>query len=63
MNFPDWLQKVGMVMPTAMIADLVRAPLLGATDPHALPVAVSVAGCAGYFVVAVALGARFFRWR
>ena len=63
MNFPEWLRKVGMVLPTAMVADLVRAPLLGAVDPHALPTAVNIGGALAYFVVALSLGARFFRWR
>jgi ABC-2 type transport system permease protein len=61
-NFPEWLRGIGKYLPSAMVVDLVRAPLLGTTAMNELPLAVSAAGAGLCFVAAVGVGARFFRW-
>lgn len=62
-QLPEWLQSFSKYLPSAMMADLVRAPMLAnfsiATN---LPVIVSLIGVVICFAVSVALAVRFFKW-
>ncbi len=68
-NLPAALQTVGKWLPSTMVADLVRMTMLGLTPDTAVvplvvqPLAVDLAGIALYFVVALAVSVRFFKWR
>jgi ABC-2 type transport system permease protein len=60
---PDWLQAISKYLPSAMMADLVRAPMLATFNIETnLPVMVSLIGVIIYFAVSVALAVRFFKW-
>ena len=66
-QLPDAVQAFGKFLPTAMISDLIRGPMLnsftsGAFSITNLPMLVSLAGVVIYFVIAVALAARYFKW-
>lgn len=60
---PEGLQALGKYLPSSMMADLVRAPLLGGlhVEPN-VPLTVAVVGVALYFLVSVGIAARFFKW-
>jgi ABC-2 type transport system permease protein len=62
---PDWLGGIAKYLPTAMAADLVRAPMLSSLSINAtnLPIIVSILGLALYLVAAIVIAARFFKWR
>jgi ABC-2 type transport system permease protein len=66
-QLPDAVQAFGKFLPTATISDLIRGPMLnsfigGALNITNLPMLVSLAGVLIYFVIAVALAARYFKW-
>jgi ABC-2 type transport system permease protein len=62
-QLPQPLQVFGSYLPSSMMADLVRAPMLAGmnVDP-ALPLAVSLVGVLIYFLISVVIAARFFKW-
>jgi ABC-2 type transport system permease protein len=63
MMLPQWLQGIARLLPSAMVADLVRAPMLGDMVPIVnLPLAVDFIGVLVYFAVSVFIVVRFFRW-
>jgi ABC-2 type transport system permease protein len=62
-QLPDWLQAFSKYLPSAMMADLVRAPMLATFNIQTnLPVMVSLVGVVIFFAVSVALAVRFFKW-
>lgn len=63
-QLPDWLGEVAKYLPTAMIADLVRAPMLNSLGFEAtnLPLMVSAIGAAVYLVLSLVAAARYFKW-
>lgn len=66
-QLPDAIQEVGKFLPTAMMSDLIRGPMLsgfagGVVNVTNLPMVVSLIGVLVYFVIAVALAARYFKW-
>jgi ABC-2 type transport system permease protein len=63
-QLPDMVQALGKWLPSAMIADLVRTAMLGQNAADMiLPLPVTLLGIACYFVAAVAIAVRFFKWR
>ena len=62
-QLPDTLQTIGKFLPSSMVVDLIRTPLLGeALATPALPLPLDLAGLAVYFGAAVFVAARFFKW-
>ncbi len=66
-QLPQGIQVVGKYLPSAMMGDLIRAPLLssyatGSTALTNLPFMVSLLGVLVYFLVAIILAVRFFKW-
>ena len=63
-QMPDELLAVSKYLPSAMMADLVRTPMLTTFnfEPN-LPVVANLIGVVIYFAVSVALAVRFFKWR
>ena len=62
-SLPGWLQQVSKYLPSSMMADLTRGSML--SDWHMesnLPFAVDFAGVLIYFLAAVIISARFFKW-
>lgn len=63
-QLPDWLSAVSVYLPSAMMADLVRAPLTSSLGLETnLPLMTSLVGVIAYLLVSVALAVRFFKWR
>ncbi|MDQ2810046.1 MAG: ABC transporter permease [Chloroflexota bacterium] len=68
-NMPSFLQTIGKWLPSTMVADLVRTVMLGLNSDTAgaplvvQPLAIDLAGSALYFVVALVISVRFFKWR
>jgi ABC-2 type transport system permease protein len=68
-GLPDFLQTLARWLPSTMVGDLIRTTMLGLTQdgPNlpmlAQPMLVDLAGVAIYFVAALALATRFFKWR
>jgi ABC-2 type transport system permease protein len=62
-QLPDYLQTIGKYLPSALIADLIRTPMLGlgAAD-MTLPLATTLLGVVVYFAVTVFIATRFFKW-
>ncbi|MEO8288650.1 MAG: ABC transporter permease [Chloroflexota bacterium] len=62
-SMPDWLQGVSKFLPSTMLADLVRTPMLSSfhIEPT-IPFAMALLGITAYLVGSVALSARFFKW-
>lgn len=59
-QMPDWLQTIGKVLPPYLVVDLLRtAVITGATPTN---VVAEVLGLAVYFVVALVISARIFRF-
>jgi ABC-2 type transport system permease protein len=60
---PEGLRAIGKYLPSSMMADLVRAPLLTGlhVDPN-LPLPWSAVGVALTFLISVGVAARFFKW-
>ncbi len=63
---PDVIQKIGRVLPGFLMVDVLRPAMIignvsqaGATLNHPL---VDLAGLGIYFIVALVISARFFRW-
>ena len=66
-QLPEGIQNIGKYLPTAMIGDLVRAPMLsgfemGSFNATHLPMAVDLLGAVIYLIVTVFISARFFKW-
>lgn len=63
-QLPDWLGAVARYLPTSMVADLVRAPMLSSFGIEAtnLPVMVSLVGVLVYLAASIAIATRFFKW-
>jgi len=62
-QMPDWLQGISKLLPSAMVSDLLRAPMLANLNIETnLPFMVSLAGVLVYLVVSVVVAARFFKW-
>jgi ABC-2 type transport system permease protein len=60
---PEGLRAVGKYLPSSMMAALVRAPLLaGLLVVPCGPLTVAAVGVAVYFLVAVGVAARWFKW-
>jgi ABC-2 type transport system permease protein len=60
---PGWLQSVSRWLPSTMVADLVRAPMLPAPySERIMPASIELLGVAVYLLVSVALAVRFFKW-
>ncbi len=60
---PKTLQAIGAYLPSAMMADVVRAPMLASLHVDTtLPLTVDIIGVVLYFLVSVFLAARFFKW-
>jgi ABC-2 type transport system permease protein len=63
-QLPEWMQGFSKLLPSAMMGDLVRAPMTSTLGLETnLPLLVSFAGVIAYLVVSVALAVRFFKWR
>jgi ABC-2 type transport system permease protein len=59
-QLPEWLQKVVPYLPSYIVAQLVRSPLIeGVIDPQWL---AHLAGLAIYAIAASLVAARVFRW-
>ena len=53
----------GQWLPSALMADLVRAPMLAGMNVEMnLPFWVTLGAVLIYFIASVAVAARFFRW-
>ncbi len=66
-QLPEGLQAVGKFLPSGLVGDIVRAPMLsgfntGKVDLTNLPFLVSLIGVVIYLLVFVAISARFFKW-
>ncbi|MGI8587484.1 MAG: ABC transporter permease [Chloroflexia bacterium] len=65
-QLPDWLQAVGKYLPSAMMADLIRTPMVGQSLGQALapslPLPADLLGVVIYFAAAVFVAVRFFKW-
>ena len=63
-QLPEGLQAVGKLLPSAMLADLLRAPVINPLylEPN-LPLLASLAGVLAYFAGAVLVAIRFFKWQ
>jgi len=61
---PDWLESISRYLPSTLVADLVRTPMLSTwgVEPS-LPMWMGLLGVAIYFAVSVFIGARFFKWK
>jgi ABC-type multidrug transport system permease subunit len=65
---PDWLQDIGKILPSTLVANLVRTPMLSGLNLFGLnaepnvPLALCFAGVIAYLVAAVVVSARFFKW-
>jgi len=66
-QLPAPLQTVGAYLPSALIADLIRAPLIGThlsgIAMTTLPLTTDLLGAIVYFVAAIVVATRFFKWR
>jgi ABC-2 type transport system permease protein len=59
-EMPDWLQRIGKVLPPYLVVDLLRSSIITGTTPtNAL---AEMAGLAIYFVVAILVAARLFQF-
>ncbi len=60
---PEGLRAIGKYLPSSMMADLVRAPLLTGlhVDPN-VPLGMAAVGVALYFLASVGVAVRFFKW-
>lgn len=59
-QMPDWLQHIGKVLPPYLVVDLLRTAIIDGTTPtNAL---AEVLGLAVYFVLALVISARIFRF-
>ncbi len=66
-QLPEGLQIVGKFLPSGLMGDIIRAPLLsgystGAVSLTNLPFLVSLAGVIIYLLLFVIISARFFKW-
>ncbi|HST05156.1 MAG TPA: ABC transporter permease [Chloroflexia bacterium] len=62
-QMPVWLQSVSNWLPSTMVSNLVRAPMLQSMHLEpSMPMALSVLGVLFYIVASVAISARFFKW-
>ncbi len=65
---PEWLQNVGKFLPSTLVANLVRTPMLSGLNLAGLniepnvPLVICFAGVVAYLVAAIAVSARFFKW-
>ena len=60
---PDWLQAISKVLPTTMVVDIIRVPLLsGHQFNTTLPPLVSLLGVVVYLAGTVLISTRFFKW-
>ncbi len=67
-QLPEGIQAFGKYLPSAMVGDLIRAPMLngfpmGKTALTNLPFEVSLVGTLLYLIVFVVIATRFFRWK
>ena len=60
---PPGLRAFGQYLPSALLADLVRAPMLAGLHvaPH-VPLEFAFLGVLLYFAASVGIAARFFKW-
>ncbi len=62
-SMPDWLQAVSKFLPSTMVADLVRTPMLAAIQYEpSIPLLFAFLGIIAYLVAAIALSTRYFKW-
>ena len=66
-SMPNYLQAIGRWLPSSMAADVIRTLMLGlpgnaSSEYLAQPLAVSLVGMGVYFVVALFIATRFFKW-
>ncbi len=62
-TLPPMLQTIGQWLPSALLADLVRAPMLAGMNVEMnLPFWITLGGVLVYFIASVGVAARFFRW-
>ncbi len=58
---PDFMRAVGAAMPLTYLGDALRQVMVNGSAFAPLPVDIAVLG--GWFVVCLAISARFFRWQ
>jgi ABC-2 type transport system permease protein len=63
-DLPEPLQAFAKYLPSSMVADTLRVPMLSSFDFDFtnIPLAASWAGVLAYFALSVAISARFFKW-
>jgi ABC-2 type transport system permease protein len=62
---PDWLQTVSKVLPSTLVVNLVRTPMLSGLSisiQPSVPLAICFVGVVAYLVGSVVISARYFKW-
>lgn len=63
-QLPESLQTIGKFLPSALMADLLRAPMLASypIESTNLPLLTSLIGVLIYFAISIVISIRFFKW-
>jgi ABC-2 type transport system permease protein len=63
-SMPDWLQTVSKFLPSTLLVNLVRTPMLASINYEpTVPLVVCFFGLVAYLVASIVLSARYFKWR